>query len=346
MTGLQSDLSRTRAFTPEASRETDRPCLPHSNIAPRTPCVPSVAGVILTPWTHRLHRSAPSFRRALAAGVVALVTWVAWPADAGAATEPDPGLVGQVPSALASTCEWASVDGIANAEAAVICTPPASIGRHRRHVSPLPERRDRGLVLRGRQGRGLGSRRDCADLGDSESPYHTSSGRQGRLACSTAHHQSTLTWTDDAVVATATGKNDERLYAWWDKLVGRTLTEAQQRAPDRAPGGDPALGLSRRRRGVAEVLRAVQVRGRRVRPLLHEVRRRGSHERGVRRGPGRQRTRARPRRTEQLRDGLQLRDVLGTRTAIVRSPTHADESRATRSPPPTTWCGPATTSGC
>ena len=94
---------------------------------------------------------APSFRRALAAGVIALVTWVASPADASAATEPDQGLVGQVPAALASTCEWASVDGIANAEAAVDCTPPASSGVTSVTYSASRTPRSR-LVLRGRQG--------------------------------------------------------------------------------------------------------------------------------------------------------------------------------------------------
>ncbi len=92
------------------------------------------------------------------------------------------------------------------------------------------------------KGRGLDPDEDCADLSDSEGQYHTSSGRQGRLACSTAHHESTITWTDDTVVATATGKNDERLYKWWDKLVGRTLTDAQHALLSGTARRDPALG--------------------------------------------------------------------------------------------------------
>ena len=172
-----------------------------------------------------------------------LVTWVAWPADASAATEPDQGLVGQVPAALASTCEWASVDGIANAEAAVTCTPPVSSGVTSVTYLRFPNAEIASSYYEDAKAADSDPDLDCADvLGNSENPYHTSSGRQGQLACSTAHHQSTLTWTDDAVVATATSKNDERLYAWWDKLVGRTLTAPQRALLTELPAGIPRSG--------------------------------------------------------------------------------------------------------
>src|SRR3954463_10234235 len=121
VTGLRADVS-TRAFSPETSRPrqiglawctaTSRS---HAIRPERRRCDPHTMYAQAAP-------RAPSFRRALAAGVVVLVTWVAWPADASAATEPDPGLVGQVPTALAPTCESTTIE---LADAAIACTPPA-----------------------------------------------------------------------------------------------------------------------------------------------------------------------------------------------------------------------------
>src|SRR4029078_4020052 len=44
---------------------------------------------------------------------------------------------------------------------------------------------------------------------------------------------------DDTVVATASGKKDERLYHWWDTMVGRTRTDAQRALLTEIPAGIP-----------------------------------------------------------------------------------------------------------
>ncbi len=188
---------------------------------------------------HIISPSPSTARRACAASVVALLAWVAWPADATAETVPDPALVGQVSPTFATTCTSTTID---RADAAIVCTPPAASG-----VTDITYARFSNAELAGTyyddaKGRGLEPDGDCADLSDSEGQYHTTSGKQGRLACSTAHHESTITWTDDTVVATATGKNDERLYKWWDKLVGRTLTDAQRALLTELPAGIPRSG--------------------------------------------------------------------------------------------------------
>jgi hypothetical protein len=188
---------------------------------------------------HHGTQVAPILRRTLAAGVVALLTWAAWPAESAAQTAGDPTLLAQVPSSFAATCLPASVDGIAGAEVAITCTPPGvtSVTYAR---FPTPELADAYYDEHvGDDGRDTGS--DCADMFDSESPYHTAAGGQGRVSCLMGRRQSELTWLDGTTVATATTRGDgdaeTALYEWWDDLVGRSLTPTQQALMKELPAG-------------------------------------------------------------------------------------------------------------
>ena len=122
-----------------------------------------------------------------------------------------------------------------------------------------------------------------------------------------------MTWTDDPVVATATSKNDERLYEWWDKLVGRTLTAAQRALLTELPAGIPRSGCRDGGEASLKCYAPYKYAGDVYVLYFTKYPDVEAMNAAIRRGPGRQRTRARPRGTGQLRDGLQLRDVLGTR---------------------------------
>jgi hypothetical protein len=171
---------------------------------------------------------------ALAAGVVATVTLVGWAGEAVADT-PDPTLVARVPAEIAATCQSAPVDRIPGAVAAIECTPAdvASVTYASFPNSGLADSYYEEFV--GEDGRDTGS--DCADAFDSESPFHTATGAQGRVTCSTGGRENSLTWIEDTTVATATDRDDIALYEWWDDLVGRSLTPAQQALMTKLPRG-------------------------------------------------------------------------------------------------------------
>lgn len=171
-------------------------------------------------------------RHLLITGVIALAATVTWSADAGAQTAPDPALVAQVPADFAATCTPTTVAG---AEAALACTPPDVAGvTYARFASPelADDYYEQHVPEYGRD-----SGTDCADSFDSESPYHTAAGGQGRVACTMGDRDNTLTWIDGTTVATATDHGDTVLYEWWEQLVGRSLTPAQQDLMRKLPRG-------------------------------------------------------------------------------------------------------------
>ncbi len=119
-----------------------------------------------------------------------------------------------------------------------MCTPPRRSGVTRVTYARFPTPKA-ALAYYGVKARSTGrdTETDCADLTESESPFHTTSGQQGRLTCTVIKHRSTLTWVDRAVVATAIGDEDEPVYTWWEHQVGRTLTDTQQALLAQLPGG-------------------------------------------------------------------------------------------------------------
>src|SRR3954469_787086 len=189
----------------------------------------------MCPGRHRCDRRGMEFttaRHILIAGVITLVVTVIWTVDAVAQTAADPALVGQVPAAFAPSCTGATVAG---ADAAITCAPPevASVTYARFATPELADDYYEQHVPE--YGRDSGT--DCADSFDSESPYHTTAGGQGRVACTMGDRDNTLTWIDGTTVATATDHGDTVLYEWWEQLVARSLTQGQQDLMRKLPRG-------------------------------------------------------------------------------------------------------------
>jgi hypothetical protein len=171
-------------------------------------------------------------RNVLIASVITLAVTVTWTVDAVAQTAPDAALVGQVPASFASTCTASIVEG---ADAAITCTPEdVEHVTYARFATPeLADAYYDDFV--GEDGRDTGS--DCADSFESESPFHTAAGGQGRVTCSMGGRENSLTWIAGTTVATATDRTDAFLYEWWDELVGRSLTPEQEALMTQLPRG-------------------------------------------------------------------------------------------------------------
>lgn len=179
-----------------------------------------------------------TIRRGAVAAVLAVAcvsaTFAACPASAA---DNESRLLREVPRAFRSTCTAEDHEDARGAIAQVSCEPKNRVNRVVYTMFKTPGSANRYFVrARAAAGIDADTNADCAALSDSESPYRTKTGATGRVFCST-HRGQTISWTDQQIVATATGHDDHALYAWWARLVGRTLNPTQQALLKEIPGG-------------------------------------------------------------------------------------------------------------